>query len=32
VETKDGYVRCGYSDIWSVCLSGTVVVCCGGDP
>jgi hypothetical protein len=32
VKTEDFYVCCGYSDIWSVWFSGTVIVDCGGDP
>jgi hypothetical protein len=32
VKTEDFYVDCGYSDIWSVWFSGTVVVGSGGDP
>jgi hypothetical protein len=32
VRTKIFYVSCGYSDIWSVWFSGTVIVGCGGYP
>jgi hypothetical protein len=31
VKTKDFYVSCVYSDIWSVWFSGSVIVRCGGD-
>jgi hypothetical protein len=31
VKTKDFYVSCGYSDIWRVWFSGTVIVGCDGD-
>jgi hypothetical protein len=31
VKAEDFYVRCDYSDIWSVWFSGTVIVGCGGD-
>jgi hypothetical protein len=32
VKTKDFCGSCGYSDIWRVWFSGTVIVGCGGDP
>jgi hypothetical protein len=32
LKTEDFYVSCGYSDIWSVWFSGTVIVGCDGDP
>jgi hypothetical protein len=31
VKTEDLHASCGYSDIWSVWFSGTVVVTCGGN-
>jgi hypothetical protein len=31
LNTEDFYVRCDYSDNWSVWFGGTFMVCCGGD-
>jgi hypothetical protein len=31
VKTENFYVSFGYSDIWSVLFTGTVIVGCGGD-
>jgi hypothetical protein len=32
VNTRDLYLSCDYSDIWSVWFSGTVINGYGGDP
>jgi hypothetical protein len=32
MKTEGFCVSCGYSNIWRVWFSGTVIVGCGGDP